>query len=126
MIPARGLLLSLLLLLGGASHAQSIDRRIAVTIDDLPWQQAVISTPAQVAVWHPRLIAQLRKARVPIIGFVNESQLEIDGRVSPARVAMLGDWLDAGFELGNHPTRRLGRCGIRIVSAPAPTPLPRC
>jgi len=39
---------------------------------------------------------------VPVVGFVNENKLEVDGKVDPRRVAMLEDWLDAGYELGNH------------------------
>lgn len=95
-------LCSCLLALAGAAQAQQVDRRIAITIDDLPWQSAGKPLPADFSPWHARLMAQLRQARAPIIGFVNEQKLEVDGKVDPVRVAMLGDWLDAGFELGNH------------------------
>jgi peptidoglycan/xylan/chitin deacetylase (PgdA/CDA1 family) len=47
-------------------------------------------------------MAQLRQADVPVVGFVNENKLEVDGQVQPARVQMLRDWLDAGYGLGNH------------------------
>ncbi|KAG1224482.1 hypothetical protein G6F68_020106 [Rhizopus microsporus] len=47
-------------------------------------------------------MAQLRQADVPVVGFVNENKLEVDGQVQPARVQMLRDWLDAGYVLGNH------------------------
>jgi peptidoglycan/xylan/chitin deacetylase (PgdA/CDA1 family) len=36
------------------------------------------------------------------VGFVNEAKLYRDGRLDPARVALLRSWLRAGFELGNH------------------------
>lgn len=81
---------------------QDVDRRIAVTIDDLPWQR-MEQTPANaLAARHAQLMEQLRRADAPVVGFVNEGKLERAGHVQPARVAMLRDWLDAGAELGNH------------------------
>lgn len=82
--------------------AQTVDRRIAVTIDDLPWARAEMTAPQALLERHGRLIAALREARVPVIGFVNEDKLELDGNLQPARVQLLRDWLDAGFDLGNH------------------------
>ena len=35
--------------------------------------------------------AQLKQADAPIIGFVNEEKLEVNGSVDPARLAMLDD-----------------------------------
>jgi peptidoglycan/xylan/chitin deacetylase (PgdA/CDA1 family) len=49
-----------------------------------------------------RLLASVRDAGVPAIGFVNEGKLAPGGRREEARVALLTRWLDAGFELGNH------------------------
>lgn len=85
-----------------AAQAGEPDRRIAITIDDLPWQRIDRTPAAELPAWHARLVAQLRQAGVPVTGFVNEGKLEVDGEVQPQRVAMLRDWLDAGFELGNH------------------------
>ena len=97
-------LLCLLLLLGLACTAQAAgpDRRIAITIDDLPWQRIGDTPEAKLAPRHAQLMAQLAAAGVPVVGFVNEGKLEVDGQVRPERVAMLRDWLDAGHELGNH------------------------
>ena len=39
---------------------------------------------------------------MPVVGFINENKLEVDGQVDPGRLAMLDDWLVAGYELGNH------------------------
>lgn len=78
------------------------DRRIAVTIDDLPWAGLDRTVPADLETRHARLMRALRAADVPVVGFVNESKLEQDGRLRPERLAMLDDWLDAGAELGNH------------------------
>lgn len=92
------------------------DRLIAVTIDDLPWQQ-MAKTPAGVLQSrHDALMAQLRVADVPVTGFVNEDKLEVDGQVQPARVKMLEDWLDDGHELGNHTH---GHVDLHAVGLPA-------
>jgi peptidoglycan/xylan/chitin deacetylase (PgdA/CDA1 family) len=98
------------------SMAAEPDRRIAITIDDLPWQRMDKTSPAELPVRHAQLMAQLKRAGVPVVGFVNEGKLEIDGQVRPARVAMLRDWRDAGFELGNH-TR--GHLDLHAVGLPA-------
>lgn len=84
------------------AHAVEPDRRIALTIDDLPWQRLGERAEPELGTQHARLIVALRQANVPVVGFVNEGKLEVDGQVQPARVQMLRDWLDAGFELGNH------------------------
>lgn len=96
------ILLLLSLLACFAAHATEPDRRIAITIDDLPWQRMGTTPAGEVAGRHRQLMAQLRQAGVPATGFVNEGKLEVDGVVQPERLAMLRDWLVAGFELGNH------------------------
>lgn len=91
--------------------ARTVDRRIVITIDDLPWAsfgdspwpvEEGRSIPPRVAQAHQRLMAALRKEAVPVIGFVNEGKLLAGERVDTARVHLLRDWLDAGAELGNH------------------------
>lgn len=91
------------LLLCFACSAATPDRRIAITIDDLPWQHLGVGTDASaVPQQHAELIAALQAADAPVVGFVNEGKLELDGKVMPERVAMLRDWLRIGAELGNH------------------------
>ena len=103
--------LQCLLLLGLAMPAAALapvepDRRIAITIDDLPWASLGPHQPQKPAdtlmSHHRQLMAALRAARAPVTGFVNEVKLEVDGDVAPERLQMLRDWLDAGAELGNH------------------------
>jgi len=91
-----------LLLLSLVAQAGEVDRRIAVTIDDLPWARLDEIVPADLQARHEALMAQLHQAGVPVVGFVNGNKLEVDGVVQPARVQMLRDWRDAGYELGNH------------------------
>lgn len=95
-------LLVALLLVAGTSSAADADRRIAITIDDLPWQWIDRIPEDALRERHAQLMAQLRRAGVSGVAFVNEGKLERDGVLRPERVAMLRDWLDAGWELGNH------------------------
>ena len=92
----RRLLCLLGLLCAFCAQAAEPDRRIAVTIDDLPWQRMAKTSPEALRSGHAALLEQLRRAGVPVVGFVNEDKLEIDGVVQPERVAMLEAWLDAG------------------------------
>lgn len=82
------------------------DRRIAITIDDLPWASLGDHPPhkpvAGMLAHHGELMAAIQAARAPVTGFVNEIKLEVDGDVVPERLQMLHDWLEAGAELGNH------------------------
>ena len=84
-----------------AAQAAEPDRRIAITIDDLPWAQMGDGEPL-VPAEHAALMRALAEGNAPVVGFVNERKLERDGKVRPERVQMLRDWLDAGAELGNH------------------------
>lgn len=97
-------------------RAAEPDRRIAVTIDDLPWQRMDSTPPARLRSGHAALMAQLKQAGVPVTGFVNEDKLEVDGVVQPERVAMLRDWLDLGADLGNHT---YGHVDAHVVGIPA-------
>jgi peptidoglycan/xylan/chitin deacetylase (PgdA/CDA1 family) len=92
------------------------DRRIAMTVDDLPWVQLPQVETASILADHHRLMAAIRKAGVPAIGFVNEGKLEADGQVQPERLAMLRDWLDAGATLGNHS---FSHADLHAVGLPA-------
>jgi peptidoglycan/xylan/chitin deacetylase (PgdA/CDA1 family) len=80
----------------------AVERRIAISIDDLPWASMGEETPATLAEYHPRLMAALKAGNAPVIGFVNEGKLVSGGKVDTARVHLLRDWLEAGADLGNH------------------------
>ncbi len=108
MSPIRTLLLAALVLLPSLPvHAEAPpDRRIAITVDDLPWASFGDDTPAGVPVdvqaAHARLVQAIRATPGPVTGFVNEGKLDAAGTEDPARLRMLRDWLDAGATLGNH------------------------
>lgn len=78
------------------------DRAIAITIDDLPVAGAAGADIAQAERVTRDLLSALRRSSAPAIGFVNEGKLYAGGRLDPRRLALLQQWLDAGFELGNH------------------------
>lgn len=82
-----------------AAFAQA--RTIAFTIDDLP----VVSTRTDLKNRQQitrKLLAHLKKARIPAIGFVNENKLYNGDKVDERQVDLLRMWLGAGMELGNH------------------------
>lgn len=112
----RGAVAALLALCCSLATAQTPDRRIAITIDDLPWQRIAQTPEADLQSRHTQLIEQVKRAKAPVVGFVNEDKLEVDDVAQPARVAMLRDWLDAGAELGNHS---YGHVDLHEVGVPA-------
>lgn len=112
----RRLLPLLGLLCAFSAQAAEPDRRIAVTIDDLPWQRMSTTSPEALRTRHAALLEQLRIGNVPVTGFVNEDKLERDGVVQAEREAMLDAWLDAGHRLGNHT---YGHVDLHVVGIPA-------
>jgi peptidoglycan/xylan/chitin deacetylase (PgdA/CDA1 family) len=79
----------------------SAQKFMAITIDDLPFQGMQPDTLTQREV-NRRIVEHLTAAGVPAIGFVNESKLYFDGRLSDYQVQTLAWWTDRGLELGNH------------------------
>lgn len=91
-----------LLLLAGVSNLATASRRMAITIDDLPWTSNQFGDAAE-AQYTAQLLATLKRYRVPAIGFVNSNKLaDPQGQPRPPRLQLLEDWLDAGLALGNH------------------------
>ena len=79
-----------------------VERRMAVTFDDLPAQRAQAIPETRIRSISAGLVGLLVSEQVPAIGFVNEDKLYVDGVPDPARVELLERWLEAGLELGNH------------------------
>ena len=86
--------------------ASSQQKEIAVTIDDLPLNGPHIEL-ARLRSMTDKLLDGIRRHRMPVIGFVNESLLYVQGETD-ARIAILKAWVDAGVELGNHTFSHLG------------------
>lgn len=95
------------LLLGWICDATALaPRRVAISVDDLPWVEIHRTDAGSMRERHQRLLAAL--TGTPAIGFVNEDKLEVDGKIVESRRQMLADWLEAGFELGNHTFGHVG------------------
>jgi peptidoglycan/xylan/chitin deacetylase (PgdA/CDA1 family) len=75
-------------------------RTVAITVDDLPSAGGAQSLSSAQHITN-RLLEELQKARVPAVGFVNESKVDVPGE-RDARTALLQQWIDAGLMLGNH------------------------
>ena len=93
----------LALLLAGPA----VDRRVAVTFDDLPApvSSVVSNEPAALRELTRKLLDGFKAHDVPVVGFVNEGKLIVEGEDAAgvaARTALLDLWLEAGHELGNH------------------------
>ncbi len=78
------------------------DRRMAVTIDDLPVAQPSWHDDREMERITTDLLATLTHHDVPAVGFVNEGKLVVDGAVDFFRLRLLERWPAAGLELGNH------------------------
>lgn len=76
-------------------------REIAVTFDDLPFQQRAGDDLKKLQMATASLLSKITSNKIPAIGFVNEGKLYKSGEID-ARIALLRMWLDAGLELGNH------------------------
>jgi peptidoglycan/xylan/chitin deacetylase (PgdA/CDA1 family) len=89
----------------GTTPPSKLDRRVAITVDDLPGAIpgsdkvfGLLSDLERCNIQIPRI---LHAHNVPAIGFVNEIKLQVAGE-RDARAALLQKWIDAGLELGNH------------------------
>jgi peptidoglycan/xylan/chitin deacetylase (PgdA/CDA1 family) len=102
----RAAVLASLLAAFGAP-ASAAERAVAVTFDDLPGPRvALLSNDVPALRENTRkLLAALRSAKVPVVGFVNEGKLFVEGETSAVaeeRIDVLRLWLASGHELGNH------------------------
>jgi len=79
---------------------------VAVTIDDLPFvgtQATPADKPGQVreaTAANRKLLAGLKRHHIPVTGFVIQKGVEELG--AGAGTAILRQWIDGGFDLGNH------------------------
>jgi peptidoglycan/xylan/chitin deacetylase (PgdA/CDA1 family) len=105
-LPRAAVLLSVALAAARAP-ASAAERAVAVTFDDLPGPSGALLASDVPALRENtrKLLAAFREARVPVVGFVNEGKLFVEGE-TPAtaeqRIDVLRMWVQAGYELGNH------------------------
>ncbi len=96
-------LLALLIGIGIALGLQAQStKKMTITIDDLPMVTLEEDDSMRLQM-NLDLLSHLSEYEVPAIGFVNEKKLfNNDGQLVPIRKQMLIEWMEAGFELGNH------------------------
>ena len=93
------LIVAALLLALAAVDAQT-PRRVAITIDDGPVVNELKDLGNFQRITNG-LVGSFQIEKVPVTIFVNERQLNVPGQ-RDARAAVVEQWLDAGFEVGNH------------------------
>jgi peptidoglycan/xylan/chitin deacetylase (PgdA/CDA1 family) len=91
---------ALALALAALSAQAPAARRVAITIDDGPVVNEMTDLGNFQRITNG-LIGSFQAERVPVIMFVNERQLNVPGQ-RDARAAVVEQWLNAGFEVGNH------------------------
>jgi len=87
--------------------ASAAERTVAVTFDDLPGPSVALLARDVPALRENtrKLLAAFRDAKVPVVGFVNEGKLFVEGEtpaVTEQRIDVLRSWVADGHELGNH------------------------
>jgi peptidoglycan/xylan/chitin deacetylase (PgdA/CDA1 family) len=97
-----------------AVQAQNGRQEIAITFDDLPLNGAPFEVK-RLQNMTSKLLSVFTKHQVPVVGFVNESQLYIPGETD-ARIAILKTWVDAGVELGNHTFAHVGFANTSLAA----------
>ena len=75
-------------------------RRVSITIDDGPVVNEMTDLGNFQRITNG-LVGSFQIEKVPVILFVNERQLNVPGQ-RDARAAVVEQWLNAGFEVGNH------------------------
>lgn len=81
---------------------QNQKSKIAVTIDDLPLQRIDHFENHKLQKIFIKLVKNIKAQRIPVIGFVNEKKIQINGEYDIRRIVLLKKWLNAGLDLGNH------------------------
>lgn len=84
-----------------ANNAQT-EKFMAVTFDDLPFQQDRDYSAVEQLEFNKRIISNILQYDIPAVGFVNEGKLFDDDKIDSTKLDILKLWLDAGLELGNH------------------------
>jgi peptidoglycan/xylan/chitin deacetylase (PgdA/CDA1 family) len=75
-------------------------RKVAITIDDCPVVNEMTDLGNFQRITNG-LVGSFQVEKVPVTAFINERQLNVPGQ-RDARAAALEQWLNAGFDLGNH------------------------
>ena len=77
-------------------------KQVCFTIDDLPVVSYGINDTSYLRDITTRITTSCRRNKIPAVGFVNESKLYINGKLTAFHVSLLQQWLNQGLDLGNH------------------------
>ena len=94
-------------------------KQMCITIDDLPVVHYSIKKQAHLEYITQKLIQTFKDYDIPAIGFVNEKKLYEKGELDSKKVALLEQWLENGYELGNHTYAHpnYNEVGLEVFSA---------
>lgn len=90
----------ILFILSSGLFAQQ--KMVAITIDDLPFVRMGLFSNKELIQKTDKLLSAIEKQSAPAIGFVNLSKVYTSGEMDSVRFNLLRQWLDKGFDLGNH------------------------
>jgi len=103
------ILIGFLSLILSLSFSQSIqkknDKKICITIDDLPAVTYQSNNADHARLQREitvKLINTFEEYTIPAMGFVVIGQLYDDNDVNPANLSLIERWLEHGYDLGNH------------------------
>lgn len=87
-------------------------RRVSITIDDGPVVNEMTDLGNFQRITNG-LVGSFQVEKVPVTIFINERQLNVPGQ-RDARAAVVEQWLDAGFEVGNHTYSHLSASKVPV------------
>lgn len=77
-------------------------KMVAITIDDLPFVRMGLFSNKELIQKTDKLLSALEKQKALATGFVNLSKVYKSGEFDSVRFNILRQWLDKGYDLGNH------------------------
>ena len=80
----------------------TVNRKVAVTMDDLPLQRIEKFSTEKLYGITAKIIEKIKLVNAPVVGFVNGVKLQTEGKYDESKIDLLKMWLNAGLTLGNH------------------------
>ncbi len=77
-------------------------KKIAITIDDLPFVRSGMFSSGTLVQKTDSLLMALSRYHAPVTGFVNMTKVYNEGEFDSVQINLLRQWLGKGFDLGNH------------------------